>query len=185
MFIALICVFIILLVLYITCKKYTIESFYQHCSFLADSGLICALEETNDDYIIKRYQETSDNMQKQVINELQKEWEFYNHSYIISNWSDSGVFYVMTTIDEKEFIGSIAVDRKNFYPYISQLYIVESKRNNGYAKILLSFAEKYTIEFGFNTARLWCSKDLIKFYEKLDWIVIEKDKDRYIMEKSL
>lgn len=188
MFIVLICIFIIILVLYITCIRstsYTIECFYEHCSFLADTGLVCSLEETEEDYIIIRYQETSDDIKKQVINELKKEWEFYSDIYIISNWSDSGMFYVMITPDEKEFIGSVAVDRKQFYPYISQLYVVKSKRKKGYAKKLLTFAEKYTIKLGFDTAKLWCEYDLVKFYEKNGWEVIDKNDDKFIMEKSL
>lgn len=155
------------------------------CSYLADTGMVYALNIINDTYIIKPYQDMSSNIQKQVIEMLSTEWDFYTDRYIKINWNNADIFYIMTTPDQTKFIGSVAVDRKNFNPFISQLYVNPSERKKGYSYILLDIAEEYAKQFHFPTIKLWCNLDMISFYKKLGWTLIEKQDENYIMEKYI
>ena len=173
----------------IFCTIYTsyknIEQF--QCHFQADAGLICPVSIKDETGEIKPYQDYNENIQKDVIKSLVIEWgDDYNHEFIMREWPSSDALYVMTN-KSGEFVGCIAVDRKQWYPYISQLLIVPSQRKKGYAKKLLSVAEKYIKDMGFDTARLWCEEKLLDYYKKQGWQVDEfiEAKQTYLMSKKI
>jgi hypothetical protein len=54
----------------------------------------------------------------------------------------------------------------------------------GYSKILLDFANQHIKSMGFDEARLWCEKELIPFYKKLEWNIEKMSDEKYVMIKS-
>jgi GNAT superfamily N-acetyltransferase len=84
-----------------------------------------------------------------------------------------------------DFIGCVSIDRKQFYPYIGNLYVVPHKRKNGYASVLLRLAEDYTGLLSFTDSRLWCEKHLVKYYQKRGYKIEEQKSDIYYMIKSI
>lgn len=163
--------------------KQSEEHFEQRCKFQADSGLVCPFVHEDDEYIIKPYQDVPANIQKEVVEKLDKEFGDYSHKFINKTWNNSDVFYVLI-VDDK-LIGTVAVDRKNFYPVISQLFVVSNYRNKGYASKLLDFAENYIRSMKFSVAKLWCEPDLIKFYQKRGYEIEDTMKKQVIMIKNL
>ena len=157
-------------------------------SYQADIDFFCPhMLETNLYYIIP-YDLTENHIRKELIKMLNSEWENYSDEFILSNWQNQDIFYVLVSNIEDsqgEFIGSIAIDRKMFYPFISQLYVNKKYRSLGYSKILLDFANQHIKSMGFDEARLWCEKELIPFYEKLGWSIEKISDEKYVMIKSL
>jgi len=156
-------------------------------SYQADVDFFCPqMLETNLYYIIP-YDLTKGHIRKELINMLNSEWENYSDEFILSNWQNQDIFYVLVSNIEDsqgEFIGTIAIDRKMFYPFISQLYINKKYRSLGYAKILIDFANQYIKSMGFDESRLWCDEELIPFYKKLGWIIEKMSDNKYVMVKS-
>lgn len=148
------------------------------CQFFADAGMVCPIRVNTDEYDIVPYIETSNSIKEQVIKHMEKEWK-YDHDHIMRNWTSGGsVFYVMYS--GNQFIGCVSIDRKQFYPYIGNLYVVPDKRKSGYASVLLRLAEDYTELLSFNDSRLWCESHLIEYYEKRGYTIEEK-KTKYIL----
>lgn len=110
--------------------------------------------------------------------------------YINKHWNSEGgdALFVMTDQESEEFLGCVAVDRKNFFPFIGNLYVSKDKRNRGLAARLMDYAERFICDgLKFDRARLWCDASLIDFYIKKGYIV-EKDDDGtgvHVMVKSL
>jgi GNAT superfamily N-acetyltransferase len=165
------------------------------CNFHADAGLVCPVKVNAPTFNIIRYQDAIVDVQADVVRHLQKEWG-YNREFIETQWSavTGDVLYVMVgnntghTDNADRFIGCVAVDRKNFYPYISQLYVIEAERKRGHARKLLKAAEEYTRRMGFNTARIWCNTQLVPWYQKQGWIVDQEQSvapKQILMYKSL
>ena len=169
------------------------------CQYQADVGLVCPMIKQQKDVIIKPYAETSPNIQAVVREHLKREFQStllqdpaaFTDEYIRRNWASSDAFYVMTDLASIDFIGCIAVDRKNFYPYISNLYVSPEYRNQGRATQLLDFAEEYIkYHMGFNTSRLWCDEKLVVFYNKRGYKIethqeSQDGKSIYVMAKVL
>lgn len=105
----------------------------------------------------------------------------YNEQYIRFNWKQTDIFYVITTQEQNELIGCIALDIKNFTPFISNLYIINKFRKNGYCNILLNYIYNYVKLLGFNKVRLWCNDELIEFYKNKNWLFENKINDKNIM----
>jgi hypothetical protein len=43
----------------------------------------------------------------------------------------------MISLDKKSLFGTIAIDRKQFYPFISQLFVIPNKRSFGIGNFLI------------------------------------------------
>lgn len=156
----------------------------QQCQYQADAGLVCPIIEQSSLYQITTFQECSASIQQQVTRHLQSEWgNKYNNSFITRHWSTGDILYVM--LNRGELIGCMAIDRKNFFPFISQLYVVPKYRNKGYASLLLQHGEKYAASMKFSVVRLWCNKELVRFYQKRGYRVLQIQDVLYIMEKQL
>lgn len=164
------------------------------CKFKDDTGYICPLHYKDEDekQRIIPYQECTKDIQIKVCDYMMKEWskeaninniDDTNH-YIVKNWSAGDILYVL--LNENNLLGFIAIDRKQFYPFISHLYIIPENRKKGYGKLLLDFALEYISYLKFTEARLWCVKRLIPYYKKNGWEIIdEKDSKAIVMIKYI
>jgi GNAT superfamily N-acetyltransferase len=188
--------FVILWILYHFYKNDTLEKFtdndfiyekiYHRCNYQADVKYSCPIMAKSKLFSILPYELVNDNIKKDVLLNLQKEWKDYKKKdFIISNWQNQNIFYVLTTSNQDELIGTIAIDRKLFLPFISQLYVIDKHRKKGFAKKLLNFANKYVKSLGFNESRLWCNEHLVNFYGKLNWKIENKSGNKYIMVRRL
>jgi GNAT superfamily N-acetyltransferase len=146
-----------------------------HCH--ADIGITCPLELYTESIYIIPYQKASLDLQITLAKELLELNPEVSKEYILDNWKGSDIMYVMASFSNNEFIGSIAVDRKNFEPFISHLFVANKYRKKGHAKRLLTFALEYSKCFKFNVAKLWCKPELVPFYTKLNWTFDSKKED--------
>jgi N-acetylglutamate synthase-like GNAT family acetyltransferase len=169
-----------------TTEQYTDYSQSNTCGYVADQGLVCLLRfyDKENDIAIKPHNECPKDVQSNALQHILKEWnneigKRNSDDYISRNWHDNDVMYIMTK--KNEFIGCVAVDRKQFYVFISHLYVVPNERNKGYSKLLLDIAETYTQKYGMSEARLWCKPDLRKYYETRGYKVENLQDGQYIM----
>lgn len=80
-------------------------------------------------------------------------------------------------------VGTVGISSKGFNLYISNLLILEQWRRVGLGTKLLKFAEEQCRTLCFSTAQLWCSEELVGFYERFGWLKqdkIEIDKDKWV-----
>lgn len=151
------------------------------CAHVADVGLVCPMRYSDNNVQVQAYQECDPKVKKEVAQHLLNEWGELNHidsvqecqRFIERRWSSSDVLYVATK--NGKFIGCEAIDRINFLPFISHLYVIPTERRKGYSKLLLHVAEEYIAGYGFSEARLWCKTDLKDFYDKRGYIKIENE----------
>lgn len=159
------------------------------CEYKADTGYTCPLVVTDGQLTIQPYAESGKHAMESASQALKREWgSAYSPEYILKKWEGTDVLYVMTK--NEHFVGCVAVDRQQFVPVLSHLYVVESERNNGHARKLLQVIDKYVKEvLLFNEIKLWCDPKLKKFYESFGWQVeshkIEKGKSVLVMNKIL
>lgn len=137
----------------------------------ADIGTVTPIEVYSADFCIIPYQSCRLDAQNEIAMKLHSLNADISRHYIIDNWKGSDIMYVM--ISGNAPIGSIAVDRKNFEPFISHLYVDEAYRKKGYGKRLLEHGIEYSRAFKFNAVKLWCEEAMIPYYIKHGW---EKDK---------
>ena len=153
--------------------------------YLADVGLISPPYVITDQFQIVPFELiTNKQMLNEIINSLNNEFGndmAYSEDIINKTWTGANVFYIMTSSDKTKFYGTIAIDRKNFYPYISQLYIVEDERCRNLGKHLINFANRYIKSLNFTQSRLWCENKLVQYYDRLGWYYEGKQKDLNIM----
>lgn len=150
----------------------------------ADIGTVTPIEVYAKNFCIIPYQSAKIETQQELADKLSSLNKDISRDYILENWQGSNVMYVM--VSGNEFIGSVAVDRKNFEPFISHLYIDKTHRNKGYGKRLLEHGILYSREFKFNTVKLWCDEEMIPYYEKLGWTNEKRiPSGLYIMQKCL
>lgn len=110
--------------------------------------------------------------------------------YIKRNWHVSGgdSLFVMTDAETGSLNGCVAVDRKNFFPFIGNLYVVPEKRLTGLSRHLMDYAERYVSSgLKFDKSRLWCEEALIVFYEKRGYVEESRDAEKslVIMVKNI
>lgn len=165
------------------------------CSDIAcyhsDIGVVAPLEVYSEHYYILPYQKTDAKIQEEIALKLRELHPDIKREDILEQWVGSDVMYVMIT-HTNECIGSIAVDRKNFEPFISYVYVDPKYRKKGYGERLLQHGEDYAREFKFKEVKLWCKEKLIPYYTRYGW---EKVGDKavqdslgsevWIMKKSL
>jgi predicted GNAT family acetyltransferase len=145
-----------------------------HCH--ADIGTITALQVVSPNYKILPFKKIDGKIQEEVGTKLKSLNPKCSKHYIQENWNGSDIFYVMISNDDR-FIGTVAVDRKNFEPYISHLYVDPLFRHKGYGERLLEHGIEYAKLFKFDNIKLWCEEKLIGFYSKKGWIQEKPTKD--------
>ena len=146
------------------------DSYAPGCAYQWDSGLVCPMTESTPEYTIQPFSQCTEETQMEVGRHMDSEWG-YDRQYIQRTWSTSGDTYYVMTGPSGEFIGTVAVDRKNMYPFISQLYVQKKHRRKGHAQTLLRFAEKYGASMGFDSSRLWCEPYMRPYYEARGYTV--------------
>ena len=162
-----------------------VEGFVSHmCQFSADSGMVCPPTETTSMFTIQPYQMCDEMIQRATVAHLTKEWgpAYSTEGYIERIWSRTDIMFVMS--DDSSFIGCVAVDRRNFFPVMSHLYVVPEKRGLGYGNRLLRFAERYAAKLSFTEIKLWCSQDMVSYYMKKGWVQEGTKEDQIIMRKT-
>ena len=94
--------------------------------------------------------------------------------------------YVVVLKDQNlrcRVIGTVGISTKDFNLHISNLLVFSDWRHKGFGKQLLRFAEDRCKTLGLSTANLWCSEDLMSFYENVGWLKQDKvqiEKDRWV-----
>lgn len=145
-----------------------------HCH--ADIGTITALQVDSSNYKIIPFKKVSPDMQEIVAVKLKSLNPKMSPHYIHENWNGSDIMYVMISKDDK-FIGTVGVDRKNFDPYISHLFVDTVFRKKGYGERLLDHAIEYARLFKFEMVKLWCVDALIPYYASKGWTQEKLSKD--------
>jgi GNAT superfamily N-acetyltransferase len=131
-------------------------------------------------YNIRPYQETTSSMQQSVVDHIKRDVNSgYSSALITSIWpGNAKVFLVMTDATDSELIGTVAIDNL----YISNLYVVPSKRKQGFGEILMRSAEKRA----HGQAELHCKGEHLRYYTKLGWTMkTYVGDDTYLMTKTI
>lgn len=124
-----------------------------------------------EQWSIKPFQKHDESVTASVVDVLKDEWPSLTEDTIRREWpGSSDVFYVLVD-SENSVIGTVAVDRKHFHPFISNLFVVPSRRSKGWSRVLLNHAQHFIQSvLQFNEARLWCVPALCPYYERMGWI---------------
>ena len=111
------------------------------------------------------------------------------YDFITKNFVAGDIFYILT--QSNDFIGCVALDRKNFYPYLTHLYVRPDHRKQGYARLLVDFIRYICRMQRDADVRLNCSLELYDFYNKLGFVLEESsendknESNRIIMKSNL
>lgn len=131
-----------------------------------DIGYIAPYYLKTDKFNIIAFNNVKKELRTKLINLLNNEFEnIFSEQYIRYNWVGIEIFYVMISPDNNELIGCIALDNKNGFICLSNLYITEENRNKGYGKLLLEYIYMYIKRLGYNNVRLWCKDNLVSYYK--------------------
>ena len=150
--------------------------------FAADGGLVYPIKRNG----ILPFQLCSEAQQISIIRELAGVWPFLNDEFIRKNWpGGNDVFYVSTDSTSNDVIGCVAVDRINFLPTISNLFVCPSFRKRGKATQLLEHAEIFIDILGFSSVSLWCDSELVDFYLKFGFIKGDVLNGKIILKKEI
>ena len=175
--------------------KYTQSD--MRCGHVADVGYVCPFIYTEGDITIKPFSECNKSIKEEIsihiLNEWGKEIGVKDKKGIIEfierHWSSTDVFYIMLKHETNTLIGCIGIDRSQFYPYISHLYVIDKHRKNGYSLKLMKFAEKIIKDMSFTESRLWCIERLTDYYKNQGYVVENKVNksgvENFIMVKNL
>lgn len=165
-------------------KSYSLLS--SRCKFQADGGVVCPMCYECGEFVIKPYFLLSEELKTHVVSQLKCCWKDYTDAYIEQNWSFGDMLYVAVDKVTDSVIGTVAIDRKNFHPFISTVYVTPDRRNKGFARHLLAFAEVfifYVIKY--DEVRLWCDEDLLDFYFAFGYAVEDMQGTKSILFKKL
>lgn len=160
--------------------------------FFSDSGTVYPLIVYAHEYVIKPYQQMPKHIQAAVVVALNAHWMGelatpYTDTNVREMWPDAECLYVLTTLDERELIGCMGIDRDKMVPFISNLLVVPKYRRRGYAERLLRLGEHYTFHgFGFREVKLWCTDAMLAYYEKRGWTreTFDEKNDVWVMRKD-
>lgn len=169
-------------------EEKTIHHIQDLAQFLWDSGIMYPMRVDSKDYTIVPYQLVDPSVRDELRKMLNKEWgdgNLYTEEYITKKWFGPNVMYVMTSSDKTIPIGCVAIDKHNFYPYISHLYVNEVYRSLGCGSILLKIAEYHAKSLNINIGKLICNEVMCAFYVRNGWIVENKvDEVNWCMSKD-
>lgn len=155
----------------------------------ADIGTVYPLRVDGPEYTIVPFQKAPPDVQAVLVEKLQVLNPDLTIAYVLEHWCGSDVFYVMVGAGAaaSDFIGAVAVDRKNFEPFMSHLYVDEALRKRGYGERLVEHAIEYARAFKFKTLSLWCEAAMLPYYRKTGWVVEKElpERSMWIMTKGL
>ncbi len=95
-------------------------------------------------------------------------------------------FYIL--LKNKTIIGCCGliandfISRHDLYPWLSSLYINEEERTHGYGHLLMNYAQKEALRYGFTSLYLVTDHD--GYYEKYGWNRIEDGIDLFSCKKT-
>lgn len=162
--------------------------------FEADVGYVRPCHYETSSIHIVPFQRSSSVLKRTVASAILKEWPRESNckttdeveTYILKHWGAGDLLYVCADkLHDDSFIGCIAIDRKNFFPYISHLYVDDKYRRRGFSKILIEFAETVMTIQRYRESRLWCDPYLQNFYTKQGYINDGSQDGHLIMKKTL
>lgn len=167
------------------------KSDYTLAKFTSDSGLVFPLVYNEPTVSIAPFQRVSGQVQNWVAKSLLGEWgqvaDLHNVqetlSYILKNWTHGDIFYVYTVHGSP--VGFVAMDEKNWYPYMSHLYVGNEHRNSGHATKLIEFCKHYTQHRCHSEYRLYCEPRMVPFYTKRGFSITEPNTSDLIIMKRL
>jgi len=159
--------------------------------YKADTGRVCPLIAAfpGSDLAVAPFVECSPEVQAEACAYLAAEWgDVLTHDYIVKEFGHSDVMYVMS--ERGRFVAAAAVDRKNFYPFISHVFVRPDMRGRGHARAMLDVGHEYAGRMKFSVVKLWCFESLVPFYERMGYERegAEKDdkgRDVVVMTKQL
>lgn len=162
------------LVVIATIVALLVVSFWPHregfCEYTANAGYVCPTEEVwGEDYVIRPYQKCSRAVKDSLESHLQTEWKLSAAEMVTELGAGADAFYVMTSLDGAQLLGSVSVDRLLGYARIANLYVVPEQRSRGRARTLLSAAEQYSRQLGYTTVRAHVEPHMEGFYTNLGW----------------
>lgn len=160
-------------------------------AYTSDGGAVHTLTAHGPDFLIVPYTKVSSSIGLEMQQLLVKEFgERYFDDKALKEVCDNGsdMMYVMTTnTSPRKLIGCIAVNRKQFYPFVTDLCVVPDSRNKGHARALMTLVEEYVKTLGYTVIMLHCTENLVVVYEKLGFCVDHgHDQGEYcVMSKNL
>lgn len=168
-----------------------VEKLKTECHYQADVGYVCPLVAKRTDGIdIKPYQLCPPEVRKVAVQSLFNEWKTEMHvstpeeceTQLIGGIASGEILYIM--YKDNTFIASAYIERKKFFPFISNLFVHPNHRKHGYARDMLAHCLHHIKMIGFTEARLWCSKDLVPFYNHLGWKEENIDGATHVMKRA-
>lgn len=171
--------------------KTTTEQLKTECHYQADVGYVCPLVAKRTDGIdIKPYQLCPPEVRRTAVQSLFDEWKTEMHvstpeeceTQLTGGIASGELLYIMY---KRDFIAAAYIERKKFFPFISNLFVHPDHRRHGYARDILEHCLHHIKMIGFTEARLWCSKDLVSFYNHLGWKEENVDGETHVMVRSI
>jgi GNAT superfamily N-acetyltransferase len=147
--------------------------------FAADVGFLSnyAYADERAGVFIRPFADVPPDAQRQACESNYEEWKDKltdTHSaaefkaYVEQSWTRGDAFYVVLS-DGGGFMGTAALDRKNFLPFVSHLFVAPAYRKRHIATLALDFLQHTSSHMGFKELRLWCEPSLEPFYTRLGW----------------
>lgn len=159
--------------------KVDIDRASKHSSFVSDVGYVYPIVAQDEaaDIIIRPFLDCRETVQKSAARLLAIAFAHEQgiggddtkaERYILQKFVSSDIMFVMTDLKTKsQVLGLVTVDRRNFEPVIGHLAVAPPARGKGLSKLLLHVAEEFIAgSLGFGDAQLWCSRELVGFYER-------------------
>jgi len=175
---------------------------YVGCTSVFDIGTVCprsATYEMYDDRSIRHYrrlnitpyQRCGADVRAAVARHLLAEWgegnkvgtEAESAAMIERRWGSGADVMYVAALDEDEqqqqLVGVVGVDRLQFLPVISHLYVVPEFRGKGHSARLLDIAEDYVrLDLRFREVYLWCEPRLTGMYAARGYVVAPEMGDK-------
>ena len=138
--------------------------------YKADTGRVCPLIATfpGTDIVVSPFVECSPELQADACAFLAAEWgDVLTVDHVAKEYGHSDVMYVMS--ERGRFLAALAVDRKNFYPFITHVLVRPDMRRRGLARAMLAVGHEYAARMKFSVVKLWCFERLVPFYERMGY----------------
>ncbi len=167
----------------------------RQCGYVSDGGYTCPLTLKDGDLTVLPYPDAPEQAKQDARallcqhlgSAMKVDSEKDILAYILKHFScATDVLYVLTR--DTEAIGTVSVDRKNFFPSIGHLAIREDMQRKGHGSMLVQFAEQCILYQQFNEARLWCDASdagLASFYTRLGYEAYDTQNNNTMYIKTL
>jgi len=173
------------------------------CQFQADIGYVCPIDASIDDAYITAVQTAPNEIRNAAADAILSEWgtslgiknRTEANIFIDRSWPTGDPLYVLyipaardkesgKLIRGNEFIGCAGIDRVNFYPFISNLYVIPYHRRKGWGRKIITHALQHIKHIGFPEGRLICNANLRSWYEMNGWRVERSVGKQFVMIKN-